>query len=93
MSVEQARQLVQRLSSDDEFRNRLEQAAPTDRPAVLSAEGYGDVRLSHISQALPHSHGGELSDAEFAAVSGGEDLSDKMSNTSVTFVLAAIPVD
>jgi predicted ribosomally synthesized peptide with nif11-like leader len=83
MSVEQARQLIERTAADEEFRERLEAASQEDRRAILEAEGYGDVQLRHMSKALPESNGGELSDEEFAAVAGGGET------TNVTISAAA----
>jgi Nif11 domain len=70
MSVEEAQQLVQRAIDDPDFRARLENASQEEKRSVLESEGYGNVTLSHVSQALPGSAGGELSDEEFAAVAG-----------------------
>lgn len=70
MSTEQARDLVRRVTSDAEFRDRLDQAPYDRKRAILSEEGYGDVRLRHVSEALPESAGGALTDEEFAAVAG-----------------------
>ncbi len=90
MSVEQATELVRRVQSDPEFRQRMETADPADLRAILTEQGYGDIRLTHISQALPRSSGGELSDAEFAAVAGGGDTaSDVVSVVGSGMVLAA----
>lgn len=71
MSLEQAQALVRRTATDPDFRARLDNAPIEDRRAILEAEGYGDVKLSHLSKALPESAGGELSDDEFLAVAGG----------------------
>ena len=71
MSIELARELVERVASDDVFRTRLEETPLEQRRALLEAEGFGDVRLKHLSAALPDSIGGELSDEEFSAVAGG----------------------
>ncbi len=81
MSVDQATQFIQRVQNDAAFRQRLEHADPGDRRAILTEEGYGDMRLSHLSAALPKSHGGELSDEEFAAVAGG------IENTTAEFMI------
>ena len=71
MSVDQARAFVNRVLTDPEFVERLEAAPPAERRGILTEEGYGDVRLMSLTQALPQSAGGELSDEEFAAVAGG----------------------
>jgi Nif11 domain len=71
MSTDQARQLVKRVIDDDEFRERLDATPNEEKRALLAREGYGDVKLRHLSDALPQSSGGELSDEEFAAVAGG----------------------
>ncbi|MEO1056324.1 MAG: Nif11-like leader peptide family RiPP precursor [Actinomycetota bacterium] len=89
MSVELATELVRRVHSDPEFRQRLQTADPADRRAILLDQGYGDIRLSHVSQALPQSSGGELSDEEFAAVAGAGTTSDVVSGIGVTMVAAA----
>ena len=71
MTVEQAQALIARVVSDPDFVSRLEAAPPEQRRAILTEEGYGDVKLRHLSRALPESAGGELTDEEFAAVAGG----------------------
>ena len=72
MSIEQARAFLDRLEHDPEFRARLEGAADFDeRNAIVVAEGYGEVRLNHVRDALSVSEGGELSDEELAGVAGG----------------------
>ncbi len=76
VSVQQAQDLVRRVGADPDFKARLESADLADRRAILEAEGFGDVRLSHLAHALPVASGGELSDEEFAAVAGGDSSSD-----------------
>ncbi|MEO1056852.1 MAG: Nif11-like leader peptide family RiPP precursor [Actinomycetota bacterium] len=71
MSVDQAKAVVQRFQTDPEFVARIQAAAPDERRAIIEEEGYGDVTLASLSQALPERHGGELSDEEFDAVAGG----------------------
>ncbi|MEO1056854.1 MAG: Nif11-like leader peptide family RiPP precursor [Actinomycetota bacterium] len=92
MSTEQAQQLIRRAMEDDAFRERIEAAPTEERRSILAAEGYGDVRLSHIAAALPTSAGGELSDEDFAAVagSGGTATSAAVSGSvggTATFVV------
>ncbi len=89
MSTEQAAALVRRVQTDGEFRTRLTDAATEDRRAILTDEGYGDVKLTHVSQALPASHGGELSDEEFAAVTGGETTDERALELPAVAVIAA----
>lgn len=81
MSVEQAKQLVKKASQDADFRAKLNAAPVADRRAILEENGFGDVKLRHMSQALPNSSGGELTDEEFAAVAGG--------GTTTTVVISA----
>ena len=71
MSTAQANAMIQQLLTDQDFRERLEAAPVEGKRAVLAAEGYGDVKLAHLSAVLPESSGGELTDEEFAAVAGG----------------------
>jgi predicted ribosomally synthesized peptide with nif11-like leader len=71
MSIEQAIALMNRAATDPEFLARLNETPVDQKRAVLVAEGYGDVKIAHLSQAIPASLGGELSDEEFAAVAGG----------------------
>jgi predicted ribosomally synthesized peptide with nif11-like leader len=76
MSIQQAQAMVKRLAEDETFRQRLEAApTPQEKRAILTAEGYGDIKLRHVSQALPTSMGGELSDEELGAVAGGSTVS------------------
>ncbi len=72
MSVEQATEFVHRLMSDAEFREQLAEAPIGARRDLLVSAGFGDVKLSHVSEVLPTSAGGELSDDEFRAVAGGD---------------------
>jgi predicted ribosomally synthesized peptide with nif11-like leader len=73
MSVEQAQAFLKRIHEDEAFRTRVEAApTPADKRAILEAEGYGEVKLRHLSQVLPESMGGELSDEELQQVSGGD---------------------
>ena len=76
MSVDRARALIQRVSTDEEFARRLIEAPVEDRRQIIESAGFGDVRLSHMSEALPERAGGELSDEEFAAVAGGKGDDD-----------------
>ncbi len=72
MSVDTAREFVQRYATDAEFRGRIEQAASSqERRAIMDEAGFSEVRLAHLAHALPQSSGGELSDEEFAGVTGG----------------------
>lgn len=86
MSVEKAQELLRRTASDDEFRARLEAATQDEKRAILREEGFADVKLSHVSKALPESAGGELSDEEFAAVAGG---SGKTTNVTISAAASA----
>jgi predicted ribosomally synthesized peptide with nif11-like leader len=89
MSVEQARALIKRLSEDEVFRQRVEDApTPTDKRAILADAGYGDVKLRHISQALPESAGGELTDADLDLVAGGGSVN--WGDVSVTTAASAM---
>jgi predicted ribosomally synthesized peptide with nif11-like leader len=82
VSIEQAHALIRRTAEDPDFVARLESTSVQDKRALLAAEGYGDVTLRHLSQALPESAGGELTDEEFAAVAGA-------GNTVTTIVSGA----
>ena len=90
MSVEQARALVKKATTDSEFVARLERAPDSEKRAILQAEGFGDVKLAHLSEALPESSGGELSDEEFTSVVGaGSTTTISASAVSVSVVAAA----
>jgi predicted ribosomally synthesized peptide with nif11-like leader len=93
MSAEQAQAFLKRIAEDEAFRQRLGAApAPSDKRAILTAEGYGDVRLRHFSEALPQSLGGELSDDELVEVAGGLDSSTAVSvvgSTTMSVVAVA----
>ncbi|MEO1056851.1 MAG: Nif11-like leader peptide family RiPP precursor [Actinomycetota bacterium] len=92
MSVDAARSLVQRVTTDSDFRARLEAADVADRRTIIEEAGYGEVRLAHVAQALPQSAGGELSDDEFAAVAGGEITNTKPSDTAITIMSGSTSV-
>jgi hypothetical protein len=82
MSVDQARALMRRMTADPDFAARLRDTPIEEKRGVLVAEGYGDVKLTHISQALPESRGGELTDEEFASVVGAGDTTTIVSAAS-----------
>ena len=77
-TADRARQLVDRLGNDAQFRESLE-AAPTlhDKAEIVRAAGYGDVRLDAIQEAFKERATTlgteELSDLELELVSGGGD--------------------
>lgn len=87
MSVEQAKGLVEKVSSDSDFRERLEAAPVGERRTILEEHGFGDVKIAHVSGATPESNGGELSDEEFAAVAGAGNT------TTVVTIVASSSAD
>lgn len=87
MSVEQAKQLVKKVSQDADFRAKLDAAPIADKRAILKENGFGDVMLRHVSQALPSSSGGELTDEEFSAVAGGGATSTVVSYVNMTLIV------
>ncbi len=84
MSDEQAAALIRRMVDDADFVARIEAAPVESRRAILREEGYGDVRLKNVAAMLPKSAGGELSDEDFAAVSGGNALTGAAVSGSVS---------
>jgi predicted ribosomally synthesized peptide with nif11-like leader len=66
MSLEDAKRLIERLNTDEEFREKI-LAAPevAERLDLVAAEGY-DVTEEEMASASA-----ELSDAELDAVAGG----------------------
>jgi hypothetical protein len=89
MSVEQAQALVRRVAQDPDFVARLNELPVDQKHSALAAEGYGDVKLRHLSQALPAAAGGELTDEEFSSVVGAGDTST-ISVTAVASAAAAM---
>ena len=76
MSIESAKLFYTRVSSDEEFRNQLEQATTEERNRILQEAGYGfttEEWETAKEQILSASDSDEieLSDAELAEVSGG----------------------
>ena len=75
-AADSARQLVDRLANDAQFRESVK-AAPTrhDKAQVIMAAGYGDARLDAIQEAFKERATAEgtegLSDLELELVSGG----------------------
>ncbi len=91
MSVEQAQAFVNRLAEDAQFRQQFVESPIEEHRAMLVEAGLGDIRLKHIAEVLPQSAGGEVSDEEFAAVTGGgyTTLGTLLGSWSATAVGAA----
>lgn len=70
MSVSRAQQLINKVSEDVVFRQKLTNATEAEKPRILADAGFGDVTKADI-QALQQSGSAELSDAELEAVAGG----------------------
>lgn len=75
MSIESAKLFYTRVSSDEEFRDRLEQATTEERDRILHEAGYGftteEWEIAKEQILSSDSDEIELSDAELAEVSGG----------------------
>jgi predicted ribosomally synthesized peptide with nif11-like leader len=71
MSVSRATDLIQKMSSDVEFRKKV-LAAPTpeDKKVIIEAAGFGGISPEDVHQAAA-AQGVELSEAELEAVAGG----------------------
>lgn len=71
MSTNSARQLIDRISTDEEFRSRVTNASTMEaKKAVITEAGFGDVTPLEV-EAAGANFGQELSDAELEAVAGG----------------------
>ena len=74
MSIESAKLFYTRVSSDKEFRDRLDQATTEERSQILQEAGYEfttEEWETAKEQILSTSDSDELSDAELTEVSGG----------------------
>ncbi|MEO1055568.1 MAG: Nif11-like leader peptide family RiPP precursor [Actinomycetota bacterium] len=83
MSIDNAQRLVQRLAGDAELSQRLANTDRDGRQAILAEEGFEPVTLRELSAVMPQSHGGELSDEEFAAVAGGSSSSGLLASATI----------
>jgi predicted ribosomally synthesized peptide with nif11-like leader len=85
MATQRAKEFIQAVAGNPEFKQQLEQAKSRDeRRAIIDAAGFGDVSKEEILEATktPNALGqltnsevqaiGELSDEELEAVAGGE---------------------
>lgn len=72
MSIEQANEILDRVRSDSEFRERLGQTERSDHIAVLRSEGYDTVEPEHLDHAVQQ----EMTDEELAGVAGGSNFGD-----------------
>ncbi len=79
MSTNRALDLLQRVASDSDFRNKLESGSADERRTILITEGYEDVKLTHVSEVLHRSAHGELTDDEMNSVAGGGHTSTEAS--------------
>ncbi len=69
MTIEQARELAERVATDRDFRERIRAADPAERREIVESEGYSLVEREHVDQIAT-----ELSESEMEAVSGGGGL-------------------
>jgi predicted ribosomally synthesized peptide with nif11-like leader len=87
MANDNARALIDRMTSDEAFRNRVTGASDLNaKKAILADAGYGDVTPEQV-QAAGAGFGVELSDAELEAVAGGRAV--EWALVGATVVLAA----
>jgi predicted ribosomally synthesized peptide with nif11-like leader len=70
MSIESARQLIEKLGTDEAFRDEIREAAPAERAALLASYGFADVTRADV-EAAKTSESGSLSDDELQSVAGG----------------------
>ena len=71
MSVENAKNFLERIKSDDSFRESIGKADSFEaRAKLVKAAGY-EFTKAEMEQAHPAGSGGELSDEELESVSGG----------------------
>jgi predicted ribosomally synthesized peptide with nif11-like leader len=75
MSFESANEFYQRLATDDEFRNQLENVSSDDRMTTIQAAGYDFTREEWetvVNGAISSIQAeGELSEADLETVAGG----------------------
>ena len=74
MAIENARKLLERMSTDEIFRTRVTDAEGIEaKKAILEEYGFGDVTPEEV-EAAGAGFGEELSDAELEAVAGGRTV-------------------
>ena len=71
MSVDRARELIEKAGTDAVFRGEIERAAPSERAALLESYGFGGITSADL-QAARMGGTGELSDTDLQTVAGGE---------------------
>ncbi len=72
MSVESAKQFVQKMASDPEFLAKVQAAPDQATKKKLVQEAGFDFDLADLAGMLPQSQGGELSESDLEGVAGGE---------------------
>lgn len=71
MSVEIAKELIQKVAEDAEFREKLESTPVAEKRAFLKSHGYENISGADLEAAGKGFSQSELSDAELEAVAGG----------------------
>jgi predicted ribosomally synthesized peptide with nif11-like leader len=91
MSVAAAKALIERMSTDVDFRAKVA-AAPTPeaKRAILDEAGYGGVDEADVRGAAPELK--ELSDAELEAVAGGRTVEWVSATATVTGAVTIVAV-
>jgi predicted ribosomally synthesized peptide with nif11-like leader len=88
MSINTARQLLDRMSTDEEFRNSVTSAPTVEaKKEILTEAGFGDVTPIDV-EAAGANFGHELSDAELEAVAGGRTVDWVMAGALVVTAAA-----
>jgi predicted ribosomally synthesized peptide with nif11-like leader len=71
MSASKAQELIQKMTTDVEFRKQVETATSSEaKKAILAAHGFSGITAENIREAAA-AQGTELTDAELEAVAGG----------------------
>lgn len=71
MSVEQAKSFIEKLNSDEAFRNQVAAASDNEARLSIAREAGYDFLLEDLQQSIPAQADGELSDDQLESVAGG----------------------
>lgn len=90
-----ARQLIEKVATDPEFREALDSAQnPDEKRAILASQGFGELSAQDVTAgaALIQSSVQELSDEQILAAAKANDTITTTTTTTTVFAGAAAAV-